>query len=698
MGKKIAAAAILAGMIMTGAPVWAQQGNASAKAETSELDTIIVSADRMPEPARQVTQNVTVITEEEIQKSAANNVADLLKQKGIQVYYDGAEGYGNEGLVVRGGRSSMHGFDIAGDILVLVDGHRSGADSLSQMELGNTSRIEVIRGPGAMQYGAAAMGGVVNVITKRGGEQTTAQVEIGFGSWGEQRDKGFVSGQFGQFDYAVAGSYYTRNAYDIGDGTSYENSDLGYRTRYSANLGWNFNERHRLGFILQGSDTRNAGKGEDATNTGRRYDTRQNRNNYSLDFSYEGRSEDDSRSWLARYFKGEVGYDLSRRAAANVERTPLSYSDNEYQGAQAQFSWDLDRFQFVTGVDWMAYEFDQNQTGPAASNDTRNTARSNFDNLGAFFLGKVHLLEDHNLTLSGGIRYDEFDVSVDAHRLRTGNTQRSKTDQTRDTWTPSVGLAYSPVDFFKLRANYAQAFKMPLPRQLAGYTVMRTYPFIGNPDLQPEESDNWDAGFDLEYEALSLSATYFHSKYKNMINYRQIGTGANTYYWYYNEKRATVNGLEFGLSFDLGEHFDLDFQLAPYAYWTYLLKFEDEEGWKLPNRARNTLSYGVKFDHEPLGLTINLDATYYGAQYDVTRVTASGARYGTIIADYKIPDVGRTTIWDLNVSKRLYHNDQFGDLSAKMVFKNIFDKKYSTNEPSQWMPGASAYVGLVWDY
>lgn len=67
------------------------------------------------------------------------------------MYHDGGAGYGNEGVVIRGGRSSMHGFDIAGDILVLVDGHRTGSDFLGNIGLGNTERIEVIRGPGALQ-------------------------------------------------------------------------------------------------------------------------------------------------------------------------------------------------------------------------------------------------------------------------------------------------------------------------------------------------------------------------------------------------------------------------------------------------------------------------------------------------------------------------------------------------------------------
>jgi len=155
------------------------------QAETSyELDTVVVTAKRIEERLRDVSQNITVFTQKDIEQSGAVSVTDLLKKAGIQVYSDGGAGYGNEGVVIRGGRSSMHGFDIAGDILVLVDGHRTGSDFLGNIGLENTERIEVIRGPGAVQYGAAAMGGVINIITRQGREKPEGFVEAGAGSWG----------------------------------------------------------------------------------------------------------------------------------------------------------------------------------------------------------------------------------------------------------------------------------------------------------------------------------------------------------------------------------------------------------------------------------------------------------------------------------------------------------------------------------
>lgn len=697
-------------LVLSGAPLSAQDGEpAASAARISELETMVVTADRRPTPVKEVSQSVTVITEDEIKKSGADNVLDLLKQKGIQVYYDGAENYGNGGIVMRGGRSSMHGFDLAGDILVLVDGRRTGADSFSNIDLGNTARIEVIRGPGAVQFGAAAMGGVINIITKRGGEKSEARLEAGFGNWGERRVLGGFSGRAGsdqQFDFSAAASYYTRDDYKLGDGAHYDNSDLDCRIRYNLNLGWNFNEGHRVGLAVQGSKAEDAGKGPDGGGgrTTAYENTRQDRDNYTFDLSYEGRAEDDSKFWLTRYYQGQIDYDLSRyyTEASYRARLPFSESENKIKGAQAQFGWDLGRFEFVTGVDWISYEFDQSQTG--VSPTSASATSSEFDNFGAFLLAKVHLLADRNLTLSAGLRYDDFDVSVDTLRGIPVTSTR-KTDSKVDNWAPSLGLAYTPVDWLKLRGNYSQAFRMPTPRQMGGLFTMGMSIFVGNPDLQPEASDNWDFGVDVNYEALSLSASYFHSKYDNMIGDQRADIPeydpVRPVRYYINVNKATVSGLELGGSFDFGERFGWDCRLEPYVYLTHLIEFEDDKGWKLANRARNTLSYGVKFDREDIGLMVNLDGAYYGAQFDTdadnSGSSATNPNYGKVIGDHRIKDIGRTTVWDFSLAKRIYQADDYGDLSVKVVLKNIFDKKYSTNE-KQWMPGSSAYVGLAWKY
>lgn len=658
-----------------------------------ELDAMVVTANRTKESLRNVSQNITIFTAEEIERSGAVSVTDLLKKAGIQVYSEGSASYGNEGVVIRGGRSSMHGFDIAGDVLVLVDGHRTGSDFLGNIGLENAERIEVIRGPGSVQYGAAAMGGVINVITKRGGKTSKAFVEAGIGSWNEQRYKAGVSGEQGPLDFAMSAAYYSRDEYELGNGEKYKNSDLDDRIRYNLNAGWNLNTNNRLGLIFQGSDTNDAGKGEDAAKSYSYY-TRQDRDNHTIDFSYEGSNESGSTSWLARYFTGEVNYELERFTKTSTTQLPLSKNSNDFKGSQLQISHDFGLFSTVAGVDWMSYEFDQNQDGEAASLSTQNTAQSDFKNIGGFLLGEMHLLEKKNLTLSAGIRYDEFDISVNARKIK--ENQSISKDVDKENWTPSLGIAYSPMEILKLRANYAKAFKMPLPRQLTGYTIMMSTPFVGNPDLEPEKSDNFDLGLDLDWNSLFVSATWFYSDYKDMIGYETRSANANyngKHHWYYNVDSAEIQGLELGVRFDVGRFFGNNFKLEPYAYWTHLLEFEDDNGWKLPDRSRDSLSTGLVFDSNDIGLTLNLDTTYYGTQYEVNRTSGSSETVG----HEKLEDVGDAWVVDLNCSQHLYGFGKLGDVRLKASIHNLFDEYYSSNK-NNWMPGRSFYMGIEYRY
>lgn len=662
--------------------------------EPYELDAIVVTANRTEESLRNVSQNITIFTEKDIQCSGAVSVTDLLKKTGIQVYSDGAASYGNEGVVIRGGRTSMHGFDVAGDILVLVDGHRTGSDFLGNLGLENTERIEVIRGPGAVQYGAAAMGGVINIITKKGGKIPKAFVETGFGSWEEQRYKAGVSGQQGPMDFAISAAHYSRNEYKQGNGETYKNSDVKDRIRYNLNAGWNINEYNRLGLIVQGSDTNDAGKGEDAAKS-YNYFTRQDRDNHTIDLSYEGRNESRSTTWLVRYFRGAVNYALKRFTKTSTTQLPLSENNNEFQGSQLQASHEFGLFSTVAGIDWMSYNFDQRQDGEAASSSTQNTAKSNFDNIGGFFLSELHLLEKENLTLSAGIRYDDFNISVNAWKIREDLTVSRAVN--KGSWTPSLGIAYSPMDILKLRANYAKAFKMPLPRQLTGYTVMMSTPFVGNPDLEPEKSDNFDIGFDLDWKSLFLSATWFYSDYKDMIGY-ETHNGADEHYgskhyWYYNVDSAEIQGIELGVKFDIARSLGYDFLLEPYIYWTHLLTFENGNGWKLPDRSQDSLSTGLVFSSGSIGMTASLDATYYGPQYMVDRVSGSSE----IESQEKLKDVGDAWVVDFSCNQRLAQIKNGGELRLKGTIHNLFDENYSTNEDS-WMPGRSFYLGLEYRF
>ena len=145
------------------------------------MEEVVVTASRVKEKKKEITTNVTIIDEEEIKDSSATDLGDLLAETGIgHIHkYPGA----STSVGIRGFRTDCIGVDLAGHVLILIDGRRAGTGNAAKIMTKNIERIEVIRGPASVQYGSAAMGGVVNVITKQGKDKPTAFVEGLLGSY-----------------------------------------------------------------------------------------------------------------------------------------------------------------------------------------------------------------------------------------------------------------------------------------------------------------------------------------------------------------------------------------------------------------------------------------------------------------------------------------------------------------------------------
>lgn len=155
-GKALAVAVALA----TGAPCAAQQ-------QMAALDEVVVTATRFKDRFDDKPVNMTVITGEDIRRSAAKTVPDLLaEQAGIQIH----DFFGNNAATTT---VDLRGFGITGtqNTLILVDGRRVVDVDLSGVQwsafpLANVERIEIVRGGGSVMYGDGAVGGVINIITR----------------------------------------------------------------------------------------------------------------------------------------------------------------------------------------------------------------------------------------------------------------------------------------------------------------------------------------------------------------------------------------------------------------------------------------------------------------------------------------------------------------------------------------------------
>jgi iron complex outermembrane receptor protein len=211
------------------------------------LEEVVVTATRDREEVRKVPANVSVISEEEIKKSGATTVVDLLeKLEGVNVRsYSGNPAQSIVDLRGFGGENPY------GKTLVLLDGRRLNRPDMSginwmQIPVNTIERIEVIRGPGSVLYGDAAIGGVINIITKKGEGPPKFNASVLAGSDGLHNERIGVSGAADKWTYALTGE----NNFSFGyrDRSKFSSQGGGFNLGYNANdllnvsLGASFNK------------------------------------------------------------------------------------------------------------------------------------------------------------------------------------------------------------------------------------------------------------------------------------------------------------------------------------------------------------------------------------------------------------------------------------------------------------------------
>jgi len=678
MSKKTAtmALAALSLAVMIPQNLWAQDEEASASVN---LDTVVVTASRGPESIREVTTNIIVIDEQAIQRAPGATLSSILRREGIHIME--YPGQGTASVELRGVSNSIP-VEVGGmgaRNLLLIDGRPAGTGNVAAVTKTNIERIEIVRGPAALIYGSQAMGGVVNVITKRGSGDLSGHAQAGFGSWSYQDQEGGIDGRTGDLDYSL-GLFHSRSgSYKTSDGEQSIGTDHKGIYSGSMNLGYNFLEdRHRIGFTSRFFYNELQGIGNEIG--GWFPDQNMKLENESYDLTYTGKNECESLAWQVRYYhtidKYTVYDNRARAFATNDTRV-------ESDGLQGQMTANIGLFELTGGVDWQQYDI----TNYSTWNNPRTTT-PDVSNLGAYFLGKLRLMDD-NLILTGGIRYDNFENNA------TGR------DVTIENWSPTFGLAYHPMDWLKLRANVSKGFRAPTATELAMSYNDGMNNYIGNSNLDPEYNTGYEFGFDIDYHpSWKLGLTYFHTDYKNKIwTTPTLGTWPDTYRTYYNAKdKTTTAGFEMNASFDLGSYMDWSFRLEPYVKATYYTKrkgtFETTAltADKLLRVPKSTIAYGVDLDVPDMGLFVNINAMYVGRSLDSFYDYDIGMWGDTVLYEVK-----PYTVVDLTVEKVLVTFADNHKLSAKFAANNIFDKDYVVY-PGYPTPGTSVYGGLKYEF
>ena len=535
-------------------------GGGLAQAQTAPtaatLGEVFVTATARAEDRSRIAATTQTITRDVIERSSARSVTDLLAENAVG--FLGEWTAAQTSMNIRGATTDGQGRDFRSQVLVLVNGRRAGTANLSKLSPSDVERIEIVRGPGSVVYGSQNMGGVVNIIMKTGATQPGSSVDLTVGSWGLWRAHAQTAGASDKFDWYIGLSAGERDDYDAGKGGTTMANTGWERRGASGALGWQLADHHRVELQLRTDGIYNAG----FRGSGANIYSRDNRDNRSLDLSYEGATADQRVSWRAQ------AYDLADVDEFNWASPVIRSGTNAVPGTARDYNQRrLDatglrlqpRFKIgqgndlLVGLDWERSSLRSirervampggpgGQVAPYDNNQTEQVHALYFEDAQALF--------DDRLTLRAGLRKTWGETRFDD----TPNLPLAvRSTRKYDIHTWSTGATWKASDLLNLRAGASTGFRAPTATELASdFTAVGGGRIFGNPNLKPETSRQIEVGATLQAPGWRLDTALFQNTIANRIITVSRGAATNTSDYGNNAADIVARGVEFNGQLDL---------------------------------------------------------------------------------------------------------------------------------------------------
>jgi vitamin B12 transporter len=473
----------------------AQGSQPEAGAELKTTDPVVVTATKVETPQSQLGASVSVVTEEEVRTYNYADVEEALRNvPGVEIARSGSLGK-TTSIRIRGAGPEQ--------VVVLVDGVRvssptQGITELAELTLDGIDRVEVVRGPQSTLYGADAIGGVVNIITRKGQGPPQGSVWVEGGSYGTVREQANVQGSLGGFNYNVSGSRYdTRGHLDNDD------SDL---TSFNGRIGYDFPWKGELSFAARYLNLRN--------------DLPIGSTNPRTVLDPNSQSQSETYLYTLTYKQPVLEWwDVSLRYSQWWNNSgfqnpppPGSFFTNTQIDTRRQEGEVLSSFRLVS---WNTLTVGYENRAEQAEN--RGSFRAAIETNSGLVQDELRFFDRFFVT--GGVRYEDnsaFGTAV----------------------TPRVAAAFLVKETgTKLRATWGKGFRAPTLNELF-------FPGFGNPDLQPEHSESYDLGVDQKVwqNRVRLGSTFFHNRFANLIQF--VTTPGSFLLSPLNVARAITEGVE----------------------------------------------------------------------------------------------------------------------------------------------------------
>ena len=516
-------------------------------------ETVVVSATRSPQPLEVTGTSVSVITANDLALQQTTMLSDALASTpGVNVVRNGGVGQ-NTNILLRGAE--------AGQTLVLVDGIRindpsatTGFALMGDVLANGTERVEILRGPQSTLYGSDAIGGVVNILTTRGGEPSLRLTAEG-GSFDTVRVNAAANGTYQQVEFGAAANYYLTNSVSAADARDVNKEADGYHhIGVTGNLRWNATDDVSVDARVYYTTARDSYDGYPPP-TYSFQDTHQYGDNELLAL-YGGVN---AALWDGRFTNrvAIIHSDSDRKTFDTVQDfyAKGGATRYEYQGGLQ-----LDAKNELTfGAEDQRTSLDTESLYDSAAIKGSNRID------GIYAQWQSGIIDD--LTLTGGVRYD--------HDREFGDHTSFK-----------LAAAYQLADGTTLRANIGDGFKAPSLYQL--------YSPYSNPveNLKAETATGWEVGVDQNLGSWRAAITYFERRTANQIDFFSCWGVTSTACslrafqggYYYNVNRSRAMGVEIEVVGQISDDLSLR------ASYTNLTDSDRATGLQLARRPHDSAS------------------------------------------------------------------------------------------------------------
>jgi len=613
-----------------------------------KTDDVFVTATRTPIPKNNVIADVTTITSEDIERAGSSSLPELLqRQPGIEISNLG--GPGKVSTIGIRGTSSTHS-------IVLVDGIRlsaatTGFSAIEHIPLSQIEKIEILRGPASSLYGQDAMGGVIQIFTKKGVDGFKPYVDIGYGNYNTSNFKSGVRAGNNQTTYAInfaamntdGFSAFVPNPANAANSINLDKD--GYKNySFSSSLSHKINQDYEIDlqyFLSKGKN---------------RFDNQFANLSPSFHGNYKNEIQLES---YAMNIKGQINktWQSSIKLSQSTDKyldlqkfnssippfgqTDANLNDN-YKTTQDQLSWQ-NNIALPKGSITLLYDFLKQRI--KTTDLYEKTQRTN-----------------HGVMVG-------YSLIEDKHNFQT-NIRKDFNSAYDDAITGNIGYAYSIDPHWTVSSSYGTAFVSPSFNFL--YSLADSFA-LGNPNLKPEKSKNIEGSIRYKDDSGSMSLTMFQNKIDDFIIYNPFadeGSRTSTQ----NLNKAEIQGLTIS-----GDQFFGHLQIKG-SVTAQSAKNEDTDKY-LPRRATAlgnlNLNYYIGY------WNIGIEETFSDKRFDdkENTVKLSGYALTNIVTDYKIND----------------------KLKLNLRLNNVFDKDYSlaaegTSGFKYQTPGRSLFTNLRYDF